>query len=294
MNEDGSGLETLNHVGRHELMAFAGAAKPQFFNFYKDGANDLSGLFLHIKEDPKSLGTYLGTTCQEFYTHGAGQIVSVNGGVDVNADDMGVTYLTDPMTRMATLDGQQPPPNHPGHFRNPVPLSSGALVAVRTTSPFKNKQTGPGQFDVLYDFHLSRLEKQGQYWVPVEKLNPNGIVKSVSYWDNWVYQQVSYNGPMWELDPVEVRPRAKKKHKDPLPDIETQIVNEELGGTSGMNRLRNYLKAHRLAMLVSRDVTRRADKQQEFNLKIAGSSTQTAVQGSTPEEIAFIQSSRAT
>ena len=104
-----------------------------------------------------------------------------------------------------------------------------------------------------------------------------------------IYHQVSYTGPMWELDPVEVRARAKVKHEDPLPDIETQIVYEELGGAAGMNRLRSYLKAHRLAMLVSRDVTRRADKQQEFNLKIAGSSKQTAMQGSTPAEIAFLQ-----
>src|SRR5262249_29353557 len=50
-----------------------------------------------------------------------------------------------------------------------------------------------------------------------------------------------------------------------------------------------FLQSHALALIVSRNVTRRNDKQQEYNLKIAGSATQTVEPGATPVEIAFLQ-----
>lgn len=290
MNEDGSGMEVLNHVGRHELLSFVPANKPGLFNFYLSNHKDITGLFLHLKEDPKQLGTFVGTTCPEFYTHAAGQIVSINGGDGVNPDDMKITYVTHPVSRAPLPDGQPPPAGHPGLFRNPLPLSNGSLVAVRTSSPYKDKQVGPSQLSALYDFHLSRLEKQGEYWVPVERLIPNGIVKNVQYFDNYIYGVQSYNGPLWELDPVEVRSRKKpKKRKEPLPEIESKILKEELGGPAGVKRLQNYLKGRRLALVVSRDVTRRADGQQEINLKIEGSPTQTSLPGKTPVEIEYLQ-----
>lgn len=53
--------------------------------------------------------------------------------------------------------------------------------------------------------------------------------------------------------------------------------------------MRAFLAARKLALVVSRNVTRRADRQQDFNLKITGSSTQTALPGTTPVEISHLQ-----
>src|SRR5262249_19103772 len=74
-----------------------------------------------------------------------------------------------------------------------------------------------------------------------------------------------------------------------LPDIETQILQQELGGQSGVDAFRQWLITNNLALVVSRNVTRRADKQQDFNLRIAGGGTSTATPGSTPIDIAFLQ-----
>src|SRR5262249_26062299 len=155
-----------------------------------------------------------------------------------------------------------------GHFRNPVRLSDGSLVAVQTTSPFSDRTTS-GVLSARYDFHLVRLQPGIPYWTVAERLIPAGISKSlISYWDNYPYVQVSYSGPLWELDPVEVRARPRpSRHTNPLPQIEQQILSDELGGQTGIDRLQSYLVANDLALIVSRNVTRRADKQQDFNLK---------------------------
>jgi len=66
-------------------------------------------------------------------------------------------------------------------------------------------------------------------------------------------------------------------------------LDEVLGGPTGVAALRDYLEANKLALLVSRDVTVRADMQQDFNLKIAWSAHQSAEEGSIPKEIGFMQ-----
>ncbi|MBL8695236.1 MAG: hypothetical protein JNJ88_14175 [Planctomycetes bacterium] len=288
MNEDGSALETLNHVGRHELLNYFQPSHLGLPYFYEPQRKAINGLLLQIKESPTEPGRFFGTTAPEFYTHGSGQIVSILAGPQVNPDDMEVEYITDPITVSPTPTGQAAPPNHPGRFRNPLPLTDGSLVAVRTSSPYVNQATG-GPLGSSYDFHLSKLEKNGDYFAPAARLIPGGIQKSISYWDNYTYSPVSWSGTLWELDPVEVTARKKpKKRVTPLPAMEQQILKEELG-SAGVKRLQGYLRANQLALVISRDVTRRADKQQDFNLKIAGSSTQTAMPGSTPVEIGFLQ-----
>src|SRR6185436_5339012 len=135
-----------------------------------------------------------------------------------------------------------------------------------------------------------RLTPSGSYLAPGARLIPGGISKSISYWDNYGYQQVSYGGPLWELDPVEVRARTRPATRaDALPSIESQILDTELGGPAGVERLRAFLRAQKLALIVSRNVTRRGDRQQDFNLAIAGGGTSTALPGSTPVQIGFLQ-----
>ena len=285
INEDGTGLETLNHIGRHELLRYFTSQRAGLPEFIPPQTRRTAERMYQLKEDPLRPGYFYGTYAPEFQTHAAGQIVALNAAEGVNADDMQVAYITDPATREVGTSTTNPL----GHFRNPLPLSDGCLLAVRTTVADKDSTTS-GILSAKYDFHLSRLQLSGNYYAPVERIIPSGITKSISYWDNQPYTQVSYSGVLWELDPVEVRARARPtKHSDPLPAIETQILSEELGGPTGIDKLREFLQTRNLALLVSRDVTRRADKQQEYNLKVFGSAKQTS-DGSTPTiELAHLQ-----
>ncbi|HEX4947273.1 MAG TPA: hypothetical protein VFZ34_11440 [Blastocatellia bacterium] len=285
INEDGSGHETLGHIGRHELSRYFTSQRAGLPEFIPPSARRTAERVYQLKEDPLRPGYFYGTYAPEFYTHAAGQIIALNAAESVNPDDMQVAYITDPTTREVGTNATNPL----GHFRNPVPLSDGSLIAVRTTVAEADSTTS-GILSAKYDFHLALLQSNGTYFAPVEKLIPNGITKTISYWDNQPYTQISYSGRLWELDPVEVRARPRpNKHTDPLPAIETQILSEELGGTAGIAKFREFLQARKLALVVSRDVTRRGDKQQEYNLKVFGSAKQTS-DGSTPTiELSHLQ-----
>lgn len=289
VNEDGTGLETLNHLGRHELARYFDSAHDGLPEFIAPQNRRTADLLLQLREDPTRPGYFYCTKTPEFGTHASGQIIGIFAPESINADAMQVDYVTDPISESVVGDAETPPANHPGHFRNPVALSDGSLIAVHTTSPFADRPTA-GALSSRYDFHLVQLDPSLSYRTVGARLVPNGISKTISYWDNYSYSQHSYSGPLWELDPVEVRARPRPpRHTDPLPQIETQILTQELGGQAGIDRLRVFLEGRNLALVVSRNVTRRADKQQDFNLRIAGTSTQTAQPGATPLDIAFMQ-----
>ncbi len=292
LNEDGTGLETLNHIGRHELARYFNSSHDGLPEFIPPQARRTTDLFLQLKEDPARPGYFYGTHAPEFGTHAAGQIIGLLAGENIVAENMQIDYVTDPVTASVTADGQTPSANHAGLFRNPTPLSNGSLIAVRSSSTYADR-TSAGPLSSRYDFHLVRLQPGNgatTYATVAERVIPGGIVKTISYFDNSPYQVVTYSGPMWELDPVEVRARPRPaKHTTPLPEIEQQILSTELGGQDGIDKLKAFLEARNLALVVSRNVTRRADKQQDFNLKIFGSSTQTAEAGATPVEVAWLQ-----
>ena len=71
MQQDGTGLEILNHLGRHELSGYIAPART-----YLDyaGVETRLDIFLQIAEDPTQPGTYYGIRCPEFGTRGSGQI----------------------------------------------------------------------------------------------------------------------------------------------------------------------------------------------------------------------------
>lgn len=290
VNEDGSGLETLNHIGRHELLSYFDSSHNGLPEFIAPETRRTAERFLQIKEDPAHPGYFVGTNAPEFYTHAAGQIIGLLAPESANPDQMQFDYLTSPATRSYYDDGQTPPQNHPGLFRNPTPLTNGALIAVRTTYPVADRAIN-GVLSARYDFHLSRLQRQQDgYWSPMERVLQNPITKTISYWDNQTYAQLNYSGALWELDPVEVHARARpQRHATPLPNIEQQILTEELGGQNGIDQLKTFLEARNLALIVSRDVTRRADRQQDVNLRIAGGTEQTADPGTTPVDLAYLQ-----
>ncbi|MDX2033692.1 MAG: hypothetical protein SF339_23650 [Blastocatellia bacterium] len=290
ISEDGTGMETLNHIGRHEMMPYFDSSRDGLPEFIAPQNRRTAELFLQIKEDPLRPGYFVGSNAPEFFTHGAGQIVGLFAPETANPDQMQVDYLTGPETRGFYPTGQTPPANHPGLFRSPTPLTNGGMIAVRTSSPVQDRATN-GPLSSRHDFHLSVMRKQADgYWVPAERVLAAPIVRSISYWDNQTYAQLSYNGPLWELDPVEVRARPRPaRHNAPLPEIETRILNEELGGQTGIDQFQRFLRSRNLAVVVSRDVTRRADRQQDVSLRIAGGGAQTIDPNASPVDLGFMQ-----
>lgn len=286
--EDGTGHETLNHVGRHELSRYFDSSRDGLPEFIPPASRRTADRLFHLAEDPLRPGYFFATFAPEFQTHAAGQIVALAGGEEVNADDMQIDYVTDPISSAPVAEGHTTPADHPGLFRNPLPLSDGRMMAVRSTEARGDRRTS-GPLSSRYDFHLAWLEPGSPYRVQGARVIPGGISKSISYFDNYEYRQHEYDGVLWELDPVEVRPRPRPLPRtQPIPQIEAAILDGELG-PGGTAALRQFLADNQMALVVSRDVTRRADRQQDFNLAVEGGGVETALPGTTPVEIAYLQ-----
>lgn len=277
INEDGTEEETLNHIGRHELLGYIPPSlndDPNLYEYYgqydRFNPNEINN-FLQLKEDASSPGRYFGTDAPEFSTHAAGQIISINGAPTTDADHMAITYRTHRDTSSYT---DNPSANHSGLYRDPLPLSTGTVVAAHTSETREDDNEGTRENpQSRYDFRIKTLKPlPNGYWGSDQTLT-NGISKNISYWDPDVL--VSYNGKLWELQPVEVRARTKPARRTPsLPSQEQQAIQN-----AGVNvdEVQQYLIQNNLALMVSRNVTTRddQDKQQPYNLKVANSSTQT-------------------
>jgi hypothetical protein len=295
MNPDGTALETLNHVGRHELHSYFNRSFNNDNNLdeFICGGNSCGRFneheienMLQIRESAMIPGLYFGVAAPEFYTHAGGMLISLNGAAPDPADEMGVSWLTHPDTRSFT---ESPGACHSGFYRNPLPLSAasgpGALIAVhageRTPNNPETRQAandGTRAAPVArYKFRMRNLTAATGPCAGYQKygtpLTP-GITKTLSYWDPDV--MVSYNNvTMWELDPVEIRartPPVPPAHQ--LESPEQAIFDQEL---VNVGAFKSYLESRKLALIVSRDVTTRdrADRQQPFNLKVPGGTAQT-------------------
>ena len=276
--EDGTESEILNHMGRHELGSYFDASFDNDDNlFYCCGTvnrfNDVAiNSMLQIKEDPLHPGRYFGTDAPEFGTHAAGRIISLDAPPLRHGDVISVTDLTQS--------------NISGHYREPVPLSDGTLISVHTADNAEENGSG-GLLNSSYEFRLKTLSKQGNgYWLADQPLTP-GISKNIEFWDPDT--KITYTGVLWELNPVEVRARTRPARlQKPLEGPEAQVFAQ--AGVD-VNELRAFLEANKLALFVTRDVTTRdaADKQQPFNLKVAGTTHQTIGASGTIYDVAFLQ-----
>jgi hypothetical protein len=278
IHEDGSESETLNHAGRHELMSgdARGYLTPSFTDdpalkeYFKPGIaanpNYINNLF-QIKEDPLHQGVYFGTNTNEFGSHASGQIVSLSAPPTLPADKIVILNVTDKATASTTAEGAKSDPNHSGLYRDPLSLSDGGLIAVHTAETRADKANGSPTAS-RYDFRLKTLKKNASgVWVADQPLT-TGIQKTLSYWDPDA--KISYSGNLWELQPTEVKPRARPTRLTAsLSSVEQQVFTQ-----AGVNEtaLRDYLKQNGLALAVVRNVTSRdeADKQQPFNLRVPG------------------------
>lgn len=281
VRQDGTGEEVLNHLGRHELLSYFDRSRnddPALAEFIAEvsGRSNPRSIdnALQLREDPTRPGRYVGTDAPEFDTHAAGQLIAFSASPGINADDVTVDYLTHPATREAVADGAPVPAGHSGHYRDPLPLSNGALIAAHTDEPRGAANEGTRQRPVpRYRFRLRRLVAGAAgadaYFRSGEALTPgSGLEKSVSYWDP--DELVEYSGPLWELDPVEVRARPRPPLTAFALAPPEQRVLDELG--ISLDRLRADLRRRNLGLIVSRNVTSRdrADRQQPFNLRVPG------------------------
>ena len=131
-------------------------------------------------------------------------------------------------------------PKDVNRYRDPLPLANGELVFV-------------------HDFRLK--------FADLTALTP-GLTTSVSWWTPDVL--ATFNGTLWEMNPVEVRARPRPTPRaTPLEEPEARVFREE-----GVDpeTFRADLRKRGLAAVVTRDVTRRdrADKQQPYNLRMPG------------------------
>ncbi|HEX9984936.1 MAG TPA: hypothetical protein VGF69_16865 [Thermoanaerobaculia bacterium] len=293
INEDGTAEETLNHVGRHELHSYFDrsltddAALVEFIDETSGRANqnDVLSMF-QIREDPTRPGRYFGTEAPEFYTHASGQIITILGEPTRPADQMDVTFVTARSTRQFIESGT-PPADHSGHYRDPLPLANGMLLASHTSEvrPDRNDGTRANPKS-RYAFRIKELVPRNGAFVAAEPLTP-GLTATVSYWDPDVL--VTWSGELWELHAVEVRARPKPVPRTtPLEEPEAKVFREE--GVDPIT-FRRDLATRNLALIVSRDVTSRdiADRQQPYNLRVAGGNASSTTASGKAYDIAHMQ-----
>ena len=269
--EDGTESETLNHLGRHELHSYLPSSLNddqnviEFFGqLTRFNQNAITNLF-QIKEDPLKPGRYYGVDATEFGTRAAGQIVSLDSPPSQNADQIAVTYVTHRDTSGFNEDNQPPAPNHSGHYRDPLPLSDGTLIAAHTAETRAEGPTGNPN-PSRYDFRLKTTKVLPNGFRGANQPLTAGLNKTISYWDP--DKKLTYSGNLWELQPVEVKPRTRPaKLTLALPSPEQQVM-QQLG--IDLAALRAYLVQNDLALAVTRNVTTRDDfdKQQPFNLRV--------------------------
>ena len=273
INQDGSGEETLNHLGRHELHEYFNRNRnndPNLVEFIAEISgrfNPRSAFnFLQLHEDPTQAGRYYAVDAPEFATQNSGQIIRLSAPPSANPATIAVDYITHPDT-----EGTEPSVNHSGHYRNPIVLSNGALIAAHTATQGVAGNDGTRAAPVpRYLFRLRTLATAGNGYQAANATltSGSGIVRHVEYHDPDV--RVVYNGPMWELSPVEVRVRAV-----PPATTETTAVPEQNAyASAGVSEaeFKQYLRDQGLGVLVMRDVTTRdvLDRQQPFNLAVVG------------------------
>lgn len=266
-NEDGTALEFLNHVGRHELMnSFRGSSFTNDANLVQQfslanrvfsDANFLNN-FMHIHEDPVRHGSYFGIDAPDFGTHSAGQIITLFGPPGTNAELMRITNIT-----AVQMKG----PNAWGVYRDPLPMANGALVASFSAGAALDVNSGSAAFPKSsYAFRLVSLTNTAStIWTNAGPLTA-GLTNYSVYWSGSTL--VTHTNYFWELQPIEViSNKIPARVSASVASIEAQVFAEEGVDVPVME---SWLRSNNLALLVSRNVTARdrADKEQPYNLRV--------------------------
>ena len=263
MNQDGTSELSLNHIGRQELsFDFIGRSFTADSSLSETSSTALmsnrkfiridGGLF-HVREDPTSPGTYYAINAREFGSMTTNQIVRFNGAPTTNAELMAIVENT-PAEVNSSMAG--------GRFRNPLPTTSGRLIASYTPSATVGAGTPRGQIEL----RLRQLDVNGANGFVVGTALTPGIVKNISWWSPDT--KIEFNGALWEVEPVEVVARARPSAgTSALEAPEKSLLAEEQVDEAA---LRNWLRTNNLALIVTRNQTSRDrnDKQQPYNLRV--------------------------
>ena len=166
--------------------------------------------------------------------------------------------------------------------------SDGYMICAHTDYKLAaSGNTGTDNYPATpYDFRLKFLVFTNGFYTPGPLLT-SGLTNVASYWSPDIL--ITQTNLLWELDPVEVIARQR-----PAPFAE-QIPGPERAAFAAANvsvgKFQDYLRTHQLALLVSRDVTTRdhADRQQPFNLHVAGTGHQTTGASGKIYDIAWLQ-----
>ena len=294
INQDGTDEETLNHVGRHEIGGSYGSAAytndPNIQDLYYFGGNYNTNVienFLQVREDPNTPGLFYGIDAPEFATHSGGQIISITGATNINAFYMKINYLTPRSTHSYADSPTNIPPDHTGFYRNPLMTTDGYMIASHTAYALAETGGGEGDYPTTsYDFRLKLLQFTNGFYKPGTFLT-GGLTNRAVYVDP--DNLITQTNILWEFDPVEVVARTRPAaYQVPLQGPELAAF---AAAKVDVNTFQQYLRAHELALLVSRDVTTRdhADHLQPFNLHVAGSTHQTIGAPGKIYDIAFQQ-----
>src|SRR5882724_5559119 len=287
VNEDGTGEEVVNHVGRHDLLqnvpssTFTNDPNIVTLDHTQRFNTNYVGGFFPSREDPNTTGLLYGVDAADIGTHRAGQIVTLTANINTNPDFMVINYITAKLPQVPPFSG--------GMYRNPLPMSNGVLVAIHAANATNvdSNVGSPAAPKSMYDFRLKTLKQSGSVFVPDKILTP-GFTNTFSYYVG--SNLVTGSGALWELDPVEVAPRPiPSKRVASVQTIEGQVFTEE--GVD-LPTFQNYLRTNNLALVVSRNTTARdhADRQQPFNLRVGWpGGVQTLGTNGTIYTIGFLQ-----
>ena len=291
MNQDGTDEETINHAGRQELGGYIDRAfddDPNLVEFAGVNAHSANQVhyyqgFFQVREDPTHPGQYLGVDSPEFGFHASGRVLRAVAPPGLNAEQVYLEATTHPDTSGAT-----PTPAHTGRYRSPTVLTDGTFLCVHSTEIGQDQNDGTTAAPTSrYDFRLKTMTFDGTYWKAGAPLTA-GLQASVSWWSPDV--MTTWSGTLWELDPVEVvaRPVPPATKEAALPAPEANVLAQ--AGVSA-TALKAWLEANGLALIVSRDVTTRdrADRQQPFNLKVAGTAKQTLGAAGKVYDVSYLQ-----
>ena len=298
MNEDGSNHEFINHMGRHELHQSGTGVLPTGvdtnivgFDATAAPARTYLADMLSVVESPITPGLFYGVDGPDLGSHGAGQIFSLTGAPGLNPDQATTPHMT--LSYVAPTSTAVPKPNNFNTvYRTPCPLSDGTMVASHASATALDSNIGTATAPLSrFDFRLKTLKagnvSLGEGLILDQALTSGIQGSNLSWYSNGA--TITYNGPLWELDAVEVRGRTMPATQStPIDPIEQQVFVEE--GVDAPT-MQNYLRTRNLALVISRDVTHRdkADKQQPYNLRIAGTSHQTVANAGQLYDIGWLQ-----
>lgn len=161
---------------------------------------------------------------------------------------------------------------------------------ARSLSSTPTRHT-PTNWRVARQFHAmpSGSKRCKRAWVTIgwlERPLRQGITKTIRYWDP--DNEVTFNGNLWELNPVEVRPRTRPQRLTVPLDDKVLAMFTQAGVPA---TLQAYLVENNLALAVTQNVTTHDDFdfQQPFNLQVAGGGVKTSGATGQLYEVSYLQ-----